>query len=254
MFIRPNTTPVRPLEDIEDENSRPTPQSDREGEPQSSTLEWVNVDHPETGLNARQLATVRSHVMRRYRQEQEQLRIEKEARILSKEQTVIHDTALSMHQSEALKPELNALAQALGLDLETGDRESPRNIFASVHSRSDKRRRPNTNWKTFKPETSGTLGYSPVPGEEYDAPVIYCIICGSPGCTLHRSSGRNKGRQAMRQGRTPFSSNFEPSPRELLGAGRVNPFVGSYPVDEPKPYVHELMDHGMLTIFHLPSH
>jgi hypothetical protein len=46
--------------------------------------------------------------------------------------------------------------------------------------------------------------------------------------------------------RQGFEGELKLSPLEILGAGRVDPFL-SYPVEKPESSLHELMDFGKLT-------
>jgi hypothetical protein len=200
-------------------------------------LQWVQIDKPGS-LGRKQMSQVRSHVMKRYRKEQVQIR---KGKLDAPVPGASEATSSTAHQAKALAPELNALAQAFGLDLDLDvDDVSSDSWSAEVNSASLEEDEGDDE-ETEERRSSGRLGYSPVAGEVYEAPVIYCITCGAPNCALHRS-GRTTLSQAAK-GKQRLRSGFKPSPQELLGSGRVDPF-GAYPVDNAKPYLHELMDHG----------
>ena len=70
----------------------------------------------------------------------------------------------------------------------------------------------------------------------------YCLVCG----TAHRftqNRTRSKDDGEVLDGQLVRKDFFKPSPLALLGAGRVDPFL-CYPVEKPKRYLHELIDHG----------
>jgi hypothetical protein len=215
-------------------------------------LQWVNVNRPGARLDSKQRSSIRSHVMKRYKHEQDQQRKEKRKQLSEEEITPLEDSeddlALdvghAVHQPEALTPELAALANAFGLDLD----EERRFINKTVSTRStlDKRRASPTDLPSSTPG-SQRLGYSPILGEEYVPPLTYCITCGAPDCMLHRIARQARDKPLTRDMRPSLSSEFRPSPLELLGSGRRDAF-DIYPVKDPKPYLHELMDHSKISL------
>jgi hypothetical protein len=77
---------------------------------------------------------------------------------------------------------------------------------------------------------------------------IYCKACGEEVNSPNVSQKANQVPGNANTERRGFRRLLKPSPLEILGADRVDPFL-SYPVEKPDRSLHELMDFSKLTFF-----
>jgi hypothetical protein len=73
-------------------------------------------------------------------------------------------------------------------------------------------------------------------------PPVFCPTCGSKLFSTDTTGGNGKGTE-LAVSRLFRGRGFNHSPVEVLGSGRIDPFL-SYPLEKPTIKMHELMDHG----------
>lgn len=71
----------------------------------------------------------------------------------------------------------------------------------------------------------------------------YCLYCGAPQTAAKITKKLEEDEQGLVSRRAMWGNPFQPKPLQILGAGRVDPFI-SHPREATNQSTHELMDHG----------
>jgi len=117
--------------------------------------------------------------------------------------------------------------------------------FKDIHSKKSRRTEKEQPWRLLAPVIdSGTLAVESATGADTrETLVSYDDAYSGVGNSLKCSHRAREKSQKMILEKRRLHRLLEPSPLEILGASRIDPFL-SYPIDNPDRSLPELMDYG----------
>jgi hypothetical protein len=202
---------------------------------------------PSHGFQAGQRFHIRSHVMKRYKQGQKRLQSVKISQARGTERgghvTILQQGAV---EGKRLKEDNESWETLLGgpasrtAQFNPHEEQKPELSFELV----SRFRQPDAASRPSMLRTSKIfLDYSSRKGLSQNPPRYRCPYCGTLQAEIFIvDEKQEKGHRSSSES-VLWRRELNSSPLEPFGAGRIDPFQ-SYPVDECKPYLHELMDHG----------
>jgi hypothetical protein len=199
------------------------------------------LEAPVQGLQPSQRSNIRSHVMKRYKHNQR--RAKQGSTEIScgtqgttmPAQELVDDESLEQG-NQGLQPRASASESYTARPRTNQPQKYP------LDKGSDHPQWLDISSELSMLESSNATSLTSLGDRIQEASRSYCPMCGAPQPLFLRSNERGGTDQSVKNALELVQTLSRSDPREVLGAGRVDPFQ-SYPVDNASPYLHKLVDH-----------